>query len=349
MSSFTEALLLLAASHVFLIGAILLRRHRRDRSAVASSLFTFAVVCHLVLPLLLRHRAPAVLVSLALLGEIAHPFAFWVVARVHFDDDFSLLPRHWWFLAALEGVGYVCWLLTRESGTLEISRAEPVVWVLLPKLLSLVVTLHACLHVYLGCRGDLVLSRLKLRYGVLLVCGGYLLIEALFEVLLQGSEARALAEQTHAVTSFVLAFGVSLASLAAPDLLKPSVILAPGPILEPQLAERLQQLIEVEQVFREEGLTISTLAARLDAQEYRVRQLINSQLGFRNFNAFLNHYRVREARKTLGDPARRHLGIAQVAYEVGYSSLGPFNKAFKERTGRTPSEFRAQVSVEDAS
>lgn len=102
-------------------------------------------------------------------------------------------------------------------------------------------------------------------------------------------------------------------------------------------------------MFREEGLTISTLAARLDAQEYRVRQLINAQLGFRNFNAFLNHYRVREARKTLGDPARRHLGIAQVAYEVGYSSLGPFNKAFKERTGRTPSEFRAQVSLEDAS
>jgi AraC-like DNA-binding protein len=48
-------------------------------------------------------------------------------------------------------------------------------------------------------------------------------------------------------------------------------------------------------VFREEGLTIADLAQRLGVQEYRVRQFINAQLGFRNFNAFLHQYRLREA------------------------------------------------------
>ena len=48
----------------------------------------------------------------------------------------------------------------------------------------------------------------------------------------------------------------------------------------------------------------------------------------------------RAAQKALLDPAKRHLGIAQIAFEVGYRSLGPFNKAFKEITGRTPTEFR---------
>jgi AraC-like DNA-binding protein len=76
----------------------------------------------------------------------------------------------------------------------------------------------------------------------------------------------------------------------------------------------------------------------------RVRQLINLQLGFRNFNAFLHHYRIREAQQALADPAKRHLSVAQIAYEVGYRSLGPFNRAFKEATGRTPSDYRAASS-----
>ena len=71
-----------------------------------------------------------------------------------------------------------------------------------------------------------------------------------------------------------------------------------------------------------------------------MRQLINSQLGFRNFGAFLNHFRVREARKLLADPAQKQLGIAEIAYRFGYSSLGPFNRAFKEIVGQTPTEFR---------
>ncbi|WP_081786483.1 helix-turn-helix domain-containing protein [Kordiimonas gwangyangensis] len=29
--------------------------------------------------------------------------------------------------------------------------------------------------------------------------------------------------------------------------------------------------------------------------------------------------------------------------DLGYGSLGPFNRAFKERTGLTPSEYRRNV------
>ncbi len=100
-------------------------------------------------------------------------------------------------------------------------------------------------------------------------------------------------------------------------------------------------LVEEQHVYREEGLTIAGLAERLGTQEHKVRQLINSHLGFRNFNAFLHHYRLRAAQQALLDPGRLHLGVAQIAYEVGYRSLGPFNKAFKEATGLTPTEFRA--------
>jgi hypothetical protein len=38
----------------------------------------------------------------------------------------------------------------------------------------------------------------------------------------------------------------------------------------------------------EEGFTIRRLADKLDIKEYRLRRLINGQLGYRNFNRFLN-------------------------------------------------------------
>ena len=63
----------------------------------------------------------------------------------------------------------------------------------------------------------------------------------------------------------------------------------------------------VERIYRQEGLTIAMLAAKLDLPEHRLRQVINEGLGHRNFNAFLNRYRIDEAKAALSDaePARR--------------------------------------------
>lgn len=42
----------------------------------------------------------------------------------------------------------------------------------------------------------------------------------------------------------------------------------------------------------------------------------------------------------MGD--NRNTPVLTLAMELGYGSLGPFNRAFKERTGLTPTEFRTQ-------
>ena len=71
-----------------------------------------------------------------------------------------------------------------------------------------------------------------------------------------------------------------------------------------------------------------------------MRALINGQLGFRNFSAFLNSYRTGAAADALRDPEQDHLTVAEIAFGLGYQSLGPFNRAFKEARGQTPTEFR---------
>lgn len=94
--------------------------------------------------------------------------------------------------------------------------------------------------------------------------------------------------------------------------------------------------------YRREGLTLVALARSLDMPEAALRELINQRLGHRNFNDFLHHHRLLEATRRL---SREDLPILTIALECGYGSIGPFNRAFKQRMGVTPTEFRAAARL----
>lgn len=103
--------------------------------------------------------------------------------------------------------------------------------------------------------------------------------------------------------------------------------------------ERLTALMH-DGVWKEEGLSVASLAAKVGVPEHHLRQLINGRLGHRNFSAFLNSYRLEEARRLLADPAEARRQVLQIALDVGFGSIAPFNRAFKEATGQTPTEYR---------
>ncbi|HLW77633.1 MAG TPA: helix-turn-helix domain-containing protein, partial [Bryobacteraceae bacterium] len=109
-----------------------------------------------------------------------------------------------------------------------------------------------------------------------------------------------------------------------------------------QLMTALRRLMEHDRVYREEGLSIGGLAAKLDTTEHSLRRLINQRLGYRNFNVFLNGYRLNEVISALSDPAQEMVPILTIALDAGFQSLGPFNRAFKAQTGVTPTEFRRE-------
>jgi AraC-like DNA-binding protein len=92
--------------------------------------------------------------------------------------------------------------------------------------------------------------------------------------------------------------------------------------------------------FRETGLTMPVLAGKLGYPEHQLRRLINGHLGYRNFSAFLNNYRIAEAQQQLADPECARMPVLTIALDLGYASLGPFNRAFKDATGMTPTEYR---------
>jgi len=95
-----------------------------------------------------------------------------------------------------------------------------------------------------------------------------------------------------------------------------------------------------EELWREENLTIGVLANRLGTQEHRLRRTINRVMGHRNFASFVNGYRIEAAKQDLADPDKAESAILTIAYDVGFASIGPFNRAFRLATGMSPSEFR---------
>ena len=118
---------------------------------------------------------------------------------------------------------------------------------------------------------------------------------------------------------------------------------APDPsalgVADSVLRAKLLELMD-DGFYRETGLTITKLAAKLDHREHQLRRLINGRLGYRNFSAFLNSYRIGEAKTHLADPERARTPVLTIALELGYASLGPFNRAFKTATGTTPTDYR---------
>jgi AraC-like DNA-binding protein len=323
-SAMTFALRLAAASQLVLVAALLLRDHRRSRVTAASSLLVACVVCYLALPALLQPAVPAALQQLARTGALAVPFALWLAARLYFDDVFQ------------PGLAHVAVLL----GLLAV-RALVLPWPVAAAGIAMAVVVDALRRILAGAGSDLLVSRLRLRYVIVLGTGLYAALVLVAEATVaRGSRVEGVLSAANDVGLFLLVGAISLMVLRVePDLIrgaKPQVSEEATSLLQ----KRLERLIDEEEVFKTDGLTIGALAERLGEHEYKVRRLINSHLGFRNFGAFLNHYRIREARKVLADPGQRQLGVAEIAYRYGYSSLGPFNRAFREIVGQTPTEYR---------
>lgn len=121
------------------------------------------------------------------------------------------------------------------------------------------------------------------------------------------------------------------------------------PLLSPSevvLREKLDAAM-AEGFYRTPGLTITGLADHLGTPEHRLRALINQRLGYRNFSAFLNRYRIGEAKDILADRARVDLPVLTIAMDLGYNSLPTFNRAFRSETGQTPTDFRRAAIGQD--
>lgn len=103
----------------------------------------------------------------------------------------------------------------------------------------------------------------------------------------------------------------------------------------------LLQQIEQEQIYLNRELSLPLLAEKLEMRSDVLSRLINEKFE-KNFNDFINSYRIQTAQRLLSDPEQANAKIAGVAIDCGFKSISAFNTAFKKSVGTTPSQYRDQ-------
>jgi len=282
----------------------------------------------------------------------AQPTVFWLWARDTFDDDFVLRRLHGALWLIIVAIGFAVslswpnWPTLAEAGGRLLSSV------------ALLLALAAAVQTVKTWRVDLVARRRRLRLVMLAINVAFIGLVAgagfaSVPVAVPGGAGSLPSALCLFVVAMLAGLGV-LATKATVAVNDVTAAIASGENrsaratdratgrdgVDPALVRRLDHLMTVERIYRQEGLTIGTLAARLHIPEYRLRQAINEGLGYRNFNAFLNRYRIEDAKGALSDPAQREVPVLTIAMDGGFQSIGPFNRAFKAETGVTPSEFR---------
>jgi AraC-like DNA-binding protein len=272
------------------------------------------------------------------------PAAFWIMMGAVFTDEF----RARWYHA-------VAWVMLAALGTAEMTGHATFVSAVAHSALSMFFLLLGIWHALAGRANDLVEGRRRLRILFALVTALYTVLIVASDWLWPGGLSAAPLSLGNAVglVTLIFLFAALGALLAAEGPLAPAAAragstqsqdnnLMTAPPSEPDAAliRALGKLIEHGKVYREQDLSIASLSQKLDIPEYRLRRLINRQLGHRNFSAFINGYRLAEAETALGDPTQAGVPILTIALDAGFGSIGPFNRAFKAHTGLTPTEYR---------
>jgi AraC-like DNA-binding protein len=325
---------------VLLIAAALLRDHGTQIAARLGALFAVGTAAYAI--------TSAAGFSLKLGGwtmallalSAGNNVVFWSFAGALFDDGFRL---RWWHVAL--------WLLLTVAGLTSCVLAVPVLGLALT-LSSFAFAVLAMAQAVSSWRADLVERRRRLRLFVVVGSALYIGIEAVAQLLGVPRSAPEGASITGAVALLLIAATIAWSllrvgqaqTLFAPvaEVPQPTADESPtsGEPSDPARLATLERVMTVERAYRQEGLTIADLARQLGLPEYRLRRLINQALGYRNFNSFVNHYRIAEATAALRDPQQAEVPVLTIALDAGFSSLGPFNRAFKAETGMTPTEFR---------
>ena len=328
-----------AMSQLAIMALLLIHGRKTNRTRLLFGLLLFATFCYLVAPLLEGRPSGSAFATLSSLI----PGTFWLFSASLFDDHFEMRSWQW---------SLVLFSVAAPAGFLLLgSPAGWSKWILseLPQAMEFGFLGLALFAIFRNWRDDLLVARRNLRLWFCGILGIFILLLILArEVLFAG--AHWLEAAQYVATSIVLLGTNFILVKLVPGLLDPIQRSQDRtqPASEPEVdnmqaqLEPLLKLVQEEGIHREYGMTIGKLATLAGVPEYRLRQLINSGMGFRNFNDFLNTFRIREASRRLVSPEEIKLPVLTIALDVGFRSISSFNKAFKDTHGMTPTAFRKQ-------
>ncbi len=329
-----------AAGISFLLALVLASGEIRTRVKMLGALFTFSIGIYVLVAGDALKPLFGPFLHAGIIIAIAATVFFWWFAAALFDDNFRW---RWWRIAPVIALPAI-FVLRQSIGDGAISST-----LLYIHLGANAVLFADVFRIAIANAGDdLVDPRRRFRFVIAVIIAVFGIGIAAADFLSSLYAIPRLLHIFHAAAIFTMnmVFGAwmlasrealfaeakPLEAHAAPDASLVSAVDRPA-------FERLEALM-AEGVYRQEGLTVAGLAEKVGVREHQLRKLINSGLGFRNFSSFLNERRIDDAKRLLSDPANARRQVLHIALDLGYGSIAPFNRAFKNATGKTPTEFR---------
>jgi len=283
-------------------------------------------------------KAVAYLVSIPNVGLI------WWLALSVFDDKFQIGRLAWTGMIAETSGPILMWL-----SYIGVIGRVPAEIKYMTVAIALMMVCHAVWVGIASYRDDLIQPRREARIWIVSLVVLTLGVVLIAQVTTSGNVSGLL--------RVGIAFPVSVLSLFWLVRFQ-TAILDFAPALETNLEDlsismkdqaTYQQLLTTmmeDKPYLEADLSIGGLAARIGVPAHQLRTIINQGMGFRNFSAFLAHYRITDIKPLLADPTNSRTPILTIALSHGFSSISTFNRAFKNEVGQTASQFRS-IALED--
>jgi AraC-like DNA-binding protein len=103
-----------------------------------------------------------------------------------------------------------------------------------------------------------------------------------------------------------------------------------------RIADKINTVMKQDKLYLDANLSLQKLASYVAISPNYISQTLNETLSI-NFFDFVNQWRIEAAKPKI---IANKDTVLVIALEVGFNARSSFYKAFKQETGKTPSEFR---------
>lgn len=290
-------------------------------------------------------RVSQAIFRIMLFFSISLPFAFWLYSKALFDDDFSWSSKYWILAFTIPIMHNLLYNLNEFFEVKFYSHFR-----IIPYLLSIFFVVLVIFESLKNKNNELVLSRLKKR-NIVIIFSAFLALFSVYFFL--DKDPLKLPKYFELIQNFVISVFIFLSFYSQFEYknlfpensrYKNRKTTNTNVEIHKRIINKLSTVFDNEKIYTRENLTITKLALVINEKEYLLRQAINGELGYTNFNGFLNYYRITEACRLLKENKSKALTFQEIAYQIGYQSIATFNRAFKNEKGSTPSEYVKKIS-----
>ena len=161
-------------------------------------------------------------------------------------------------------------------------------------------------------------------------------------------------EAFHVSYAFAIGLGLILvtgALLAFPDLVgefseAAAATYATSTLGGLEVDALLGRLMREDRIYRDEALTLASVAALLEIAPHQLSELINTRHKI-GFPRFIRAFRIEEACRLLRED--RNATVLSISIDTGFQSQSSFYAAFREIKGTSPGQYRDRQRASPAS